>query len=494
MCNTKVTPQTATAETNATATDCDSYLDRGLTKPRKIKPGQAQSRSVKPSQGSFFPLFSTPIPQHEKAPEDRHTPKSSPSFALKNTRQRHGVRQPCGAFKLPKALGRDANRTSPSASVRGLFFQHQQSPRRIRTRQLTAVRASFPGLPQTENIDAVSRKILFRIARISLRPLHCRPNRFQQIGVGPIVAFHQRPQRDDRAVDVLVIPDARFVLGETSVKLFQVGRVLELFCHARSLFVPHVLSVLWQQPKMPANQSHTGETARFRIGIEHDRSRMPHEVRGLVQDAVDPIAELHNFDAAKMAGHDERRLQDGFEVEILFDRKTGKSAVQHFCNRMIEAGKPSNVLQELAATVVVQWMSPVNGKARDYLLKRSFAQGVAKDFVHRLPCLAGLERAAARILVLGVFGFDDFVEGAEPNLDVEGFAVEGCLLESRELFCVLDCGHARKLQFRFALGNGDLILILVFHSDIVAKPLGHKLSKWKKSYDTQFQTQVIVEQ
>ena len=57
MCEFDLIMQAASARKVTGLTGCDSYFDRGLTEPGFVKPGQTQSRSVKPSQSNFFPLF-----------------------------------------------------------------------------------------------------------------------------------------------------------------------------------------------------------------------------------------------------------------------------------------------------------------------------------------------------------------------------------------------------------------------------------------------------
>jgi hypothetical protein len=212
----------------------------------------------------------------------------------------------------------------------------------------------------------------------------------------------------------------------------------------------------------------------------------------LVKNAVDPIAELSRFTNAKMLGQGERRFHDRFEVETLFDRKTGKGGPEHRGERMVEANKPSNGSQELPATVIVQRDRLVYGKAAEPLYQGSFAESVAKDFVQGLPCLTGLERAIARGLFFGVFSLDLRVGRADPDLNQEGVSIEAILFKARELLCVFDAVHQRQaelvrlraatlpiamIRFGVVICVFVLILILIFHADIVASSLGQRLSK-----------------
>ena len=72
---------------------------------------------------------------------------------------------------------------------------------------------ALAGFAEAEDVDAVGGKVLFELAGIGIGAGEGGPDDVQEVAVGPVVEFQQRPKGDDAGVEFVIGPEALFLGG-----------------------------------------------------------------------------------------------------------------------------------------------------------------------------------------------------------------------------------------------------------------------------------------
>jgi hypothetical protein len=370
---------------------------------------------------------------------------------------------------------------------------------------------------QAEDVGAVGGEGFYAVARVEVRAFYGWLNGDEQVGVGPVVAFDQRPQGDDGAVDVFVVPDAGGVGGESVGDGAHFRRAGEAFGDGVEHGEPFGSGGGVDHAEVALDQTEGGELAFVGIGIEEDGTSMPLGKGVEVRGGIDPIAE------ALEVG---RRVLGSGAVGFDFDGEGFECGAQERRGGAIEVSEANDVREELEELRFVQGL----GFARVACVESAKA---GRDSVHKdAPGLAALNVAGARVFFPGVFVDELRVDFGEPGLDEERGHEDVVLFEAAEFVGVVDGVHqgqdeslivpnvalavnvrlapnvglgahvAQKVGVALIVSNQRnvgvgltaagrcLVVVSVFHSaTIVARALGQGLSKWKPFLQKTFFTE-----